>query len=142
MSFRILLLVRTFFSLQKAGVPAFSHFVLSFEVRCGCKHFGKTGSSCVCMSCMWFRIEVHLATLSWPEEEEAAVQCMCFFYTRHPFLKFLTVFALRNLQNFLGQSFFYVPYIIIVCNVGLSQEFLDLRMPVFYYTVKCDSVCP
>lgn len=55
-------------------IPATSHLFPSLLLFWGCRQAGKFGSSCVCMSLTWFRIELHLATLSGPVIEDAAVQ--------------------------------------------------------------------
>ena len=56
------------------NIPAVNHLLLSLEVRRGCKHWGKTGSSWEWMSWTWLRREVHFATLSGPDVDVAAVQ--------------------------------------------------------------------
>lgn len=62
-----------------ANAPAFSHLCLSLDARGACKHWGKAGSSWTWTSRMWFRIDVHFASLSGPDVDEAAVQYMWFF---------------------------------------------------------------
>lgn len=54
--------------------PGWNHFLRSLLWRTGCLHCGKRGLSWVCMSCMWFTKDVHLATFSGPEEEDVAHQ--------------------------------------------------------------------
>lgn len=57
-----------------AYIPAASHFFVSRLLLVPCRHAGKLLSSCVCLFCMWFSIDIHLATLSGPLLDDAAVQ--------------------------------------------------------------------
>lgn len=48
------------------NLPAASHLFLFLLLWGGCRHAGKLGSWCVCLSWTWFKIDVHFATLSGP----------------------------------------------------------------------------
>lgn len=54
--------------------PAVNHSLWSPDVCGVCAHWGKWGLLWVWMSWTWFRIEVHLATLSGPDVDVNAVQ--------------------------------------------------------------------
>ena len=108
-SLRTLLFASTFSTLQRAlegfktyvvstidnYTPGWNHFLRSLLLRTGCWHFGKRGLSWICLTCMWFTTDVHLATFSGPEDEDVAADSTL------PLLDHLAVLLFSHFTQFL-----------------------------------------